>query len=257
MRPGRIVSLVIGCLLLVPALGLLLGGVVVGAGYAFGRDSDGYFSPAPERVRTDTVAITAGEVEFGTDPGSPDWVLDIIDADVRLRAVSVDPDREVFIGIARTRDIEAYLASVAHDTLVEFDDGEAVYERVDGGDAVGPPAEETFWVESAQGRGTQELNWEPASGRWSAVLMNADGAPNVAADVEVGAKAGFLLPLVVIMLVLGLLLTAGAVALIVVGASGARRTPPVSPPAVPPPAAPPPAAPPPAAPGSSLPPPTT
>lgn len=247
MRPGRIVSLVIGCLLVLPALGLLLGGVVVGTGYAFGRDDDGYFSAGPERVGTDTVAITAGEIEFGTSPGSPDWVLDVVDADVRLRATSIDADREVFIGIARTSDLADYLASVAHDEIAEFENGEAVYERTDGGDEVAPPTEQAFWAASASGSGTQELTWEPASGRWSAVLMNADGTPDVVADVEVGAKSGFVLPLVVIMLVLGLLATAGAVALIVFGASGARRTGSASPP---------PAPTPPAAPGSPLPPPT-
>ena len=259
MRPGRIVSLVVGCLLLIPALALFVGGVVLGIGYAFGRDDDGYFSAGGERLRTDTVAVTAGDIEFGTEPGTPGWVFDVIDADVRLRAESIDPAVDVFIGIARTPDIDEYLASVAHDEVVEFDDGEAVYERVAGGDEVEPPAEQTFWEESASGPGTQELLWEPARGRWSAVVMNADGSPNVVADVEVGAKAGILLPLIVILLVVGLLATAGAVALIVFGALGARQSaqpvgPVAPPPAAPPSAAPPPAAPPPAAP-PSLPPP--
>jgi hypothetical protein len=255
MRPGRIVALVFGCLLLLPALGLLVGGVVIGAGYAFGRDDDGYFSTGTERLQTDTVAITSGDIDFGTEPGSPDWVFDVLDADVRVRAVGVDPDREVFIGIARTSDVDEYLASVAHDTIVEFDDGDAVYERTGGVDEIGPPAEQTFWEESASGDGSQELVWSPSSGRWSAILMNADGTPGVAADVEVSAKAGFLLPLVVIMLALGLMATAGAIALIVVGAAGARRTPSTGVPGAPPPGAPPSVVPP-GAPPSSLPPPT-
>ena len=43
MTPGRVIALVVGCLLLVPGLGLLLGGGALGAAYAFGRDDDGYF----------------------------------------------------------------------------------------------------------------------------------------------------------------------------------------------------------------------
>jgi hypothetical protein len=53
--------------------------------------------------------------------------------------------------------------------------------------------------------------------------MNADATPGLALDVNVGAKAGFVLPLALTMLGLGAVLTAAAVVLIVVGAAGARR----------------------------------
>ena len=51
--------------------------------------------------------------------------------------------------------------------------------------------------------------------------MNADGRPGVSVDVQVGARAGWLLPLSVGLLIAGGLLAAGAAALIGYGASGA------------------------------------
>jgi hypothetical protein len=54
------------------------------------------------------------------------------------------------------------------------------------------------------------------SGTWVAVVMNGDGSPGVAAGLEVAAKAGFLLPLAVAMMVIGGLIAVGATVLIVV-----------------------------------------
>lgn len=72
--------------------------------------------------------------------------------------------------------------------LVDIEDGDPVYERRPGTDAVGAPTEQTFWDVSASGPGVQEVTWEPANGRWAVVLMNADGTPNVISEVNVGAR---------------------------------------------------------------------
>ena len=42
MRANRIVAIVVGVLLLLPALAMLVGGVALGAAHAFARDDDGY-----------------------------------------------------------------------------------------------------------------------------------------------------------------------------------------------------------------------
>ena len=52
--------------------------------------------------------------------------------------------------------------------------------------------------------GEQELVWEAEGGRWTAVLMNADGSSGFAADVNVGVKAGFLGPLALTLLIVRL-----------------------------------------------------
>jgi hypothetical protein len=222
MTTRRIIALVAGCVLLLPALGMLLGGGALALAYATQRNDDGYFDVRIERLETITVAITGEDLDFAADPGSPDWLIDAIDLDVQLRATSLDDRREIFIGIARQEDLDRYLAGVAHDRVTDLDDG-AVYERIEGGDEVGVPVDQDFWVASATGAGTREITWEAASGRWGAVLMNADGSSGVSATMDVGARSAIILPLAIGLVVVGGLLTAGAVVLIVVGASGARQ----------------------------------
>ena len=67
MKPGRVVSLVIGCVLLLPGLGLLLGGSVLAIGYAATRDDQGYVNASLDRLSTSSVAITTDNVDFGSD----------------------------------------------------------------------------------------------------------------------------------------------------------------------------------------------
>ncbi len=224
MRPSRIVALVVGCLLVIPALAMLLGGGALGLGYTFGRGDDGYFDTTIDRLATNTVAITAEDITFTAEPGSPDWVLDALDADVRLRA-SNSTERNLFLGIARQADVDAYLAGVAHDEVTDLANGlEPVYRSRSGGSTIAAPVDQTFWAATAAGPGNLELEWEATSGSWSAVLMNADGSPGVIADVNVGAKAAFVLPLALTMFGVGALLTGLAVGLIVAGALAAHQS---------------------------------
>ncbi len=223
MRPGRIVALVIGSILVLPAVALLFGGGALAIAYAVARDDDGYFSAGIDRIASPTPAVTAEDITFATEPGSPDWLLDWLDLDVQVRATPIESDRALFLGIAREADLDGYLAGVAHDEIVDIDGRTPVFRSRSGGDVVAPPTDQTFWAASASGVGTQELEWEATSGNWAAALMNADGSPLVAADVDVGVKAGFVLPLALIMMGIGVVLTAAAVTLIVVGASGMRR----------------------------------
>jgi len=224
MHTRRIAALVLGCLLIIPAIALLFGGGALGLGYAFGRGDDGYFETTLDRLETDTVAITAEDVTFAAEPGSPDWILNALDTDVRLRATNADATREIFVGIGPEEAVGAYLAGVAHDEVIGFNSFRGVeYRSRSGTDTIEPPAEQDFWAVAATGPGTQELDWEATSGRWSVVAMNADGAPDVAVDVNVGAKGLFVLPLALIMVGVGAVLTALSVALIVVGARNSTR----------------------------------
>ncbi len=219
-HPGRIVALVLGCIAVLPALGMLLAGGALSAAYAFGRDDDGFFEVHVDDLETSTAALTAEEIDLTTDPGTPGWLVDSLDADVRLTLTPVDGDREMFLGIGPQRDVDAYLSTVAHDEIRSFDGGEPNLRRRDGDADADPPTDQDLWVASVSGSGSQELLWEVGSGRWAVVVMNADGSAGVAADVVVGAKADFVLPLGLLMLVIGGLGLVVAVVLIVFGAHG-------------------------------------
>ncbi|MEL6891642.1 MAG: DUF4389 domain-containing protein [Actinomycetota bacterium] len=219
MKPLRTVVLVLGCLLLLPSVALLFGGGALGVGYAIARDDDGYVEVGLDRLQTDTAAIRSEEADFLTDPGSPDWVIDFIDVDIRIAATAVDGD-DVFVGIAREADVEDFLTGVAHDVIVEVDSTTPEYERAAGTTTGVSPRDTDIWVASASGL-EPTLEWEWDSGSWAAVLMNADGSPGVAADVDVGGKSGAIIPIAISMIAFGVIGVALGVGLIVVAT---RRT---------------------------------
>lgn len=222
-KTRRVIALVVGCLALLPALGAFFGGGALALGHAFGRDDAGYFGTNLDRIESPTVAVTTDKVDLIADTGEVSRVIDSLDADVRIRATNARSADAVFIGIASQADMNRYLSDVAHDEVREMRGHRPVYRTRSGGNEVTAPTAENFWVARASGRGSQELVWRVRSGRWVAVVMNADGSPGVAADVDVGARAGFVLPLALILLGLGVVATAGSVALIVFGAHGLGR----------------------------------
>ncbi|MEL7207648.1 MAG: DUF4389 domain-containing protein, partial [Actinomycetota bacterium] len=217
MRPLRIASLVLGTLLAVPAIGLLLGGGSLALAYAFGRDDDGYFERSADGIASEAAAVTTDELDLAVDPGTPDQLLDTLDLDVRL-AVTEAEGGQVFVGIAPAADLDTYLGGVAHDQILEFEDGSPVFRRQPGTADAPPPADQTFWTVSAAGPGTQEIEWEATAGRWAVVVMNADGRPGVSFDADVGARAGVVPTVIGALLAVGAVLTIGAVGLIVLGA---------------------------------------
>ncbi len=214
MKPARVVVLVIGCILLLPAVAMFVGGGALAVGYAVARDDDGYVEVSLDRLQTDAGAIRSEELDLFTDPGSPDWVIDFIDADIRITAQAVEDD-DLFVGIGREPDVLAYLDGAAHDLLVDVDGGAPEYERVAGTRQLGPPADEDFWVATADGN-APVVEWEATDGSWIVVLMNGDAAPGIAADVDVGAKSGAIFPIAFTMLGLGLVGIAASITLIIV-----------------------------------------
>jgi hypothetical protein len=216
MRPIRVVAIITGLVLVVPAIAMLLGGAALALGHTFGRDADGFFETTIDQIETGTVAVVAEELDFSSDPAGPSWILDRLDAEVRL--IVEDSSNDMFLGIATRDDVDAYLAGVAHNEIVEIGDGLVpVYRYRDGSSVVAPPASETFWVVSAQGSTPLPLVWEPTDGTWAVVLMNADASAGVLADVNVGVKAGFVLPAALILLGLGTILTPVMIGLIIYG----------------------------------------
>jgi len=218
MRPGRVIAIIVGSVLALLALGIFIAGGVLSLAYIVESDDGGYFDESLDRMGTATAAITTGDVDLRTDPG-PEWVLDAVDVSVRLQATGVAVNDELFVGIGPETDVETYLSGVAHDEVKDIRaSGRILYQHVPGAESATPPAEETFWVASASGSGTQTVEWEVAGGQWAVVLMNADGSPGILADMTVGVRSGVLLGIGVAMLAIGGVLLALAVAVILAGA---------------------------------------
>jgi hypothetical protein len=222
---GRIVMTVVGALLIVISLGFgAIGGVLTWA-HATQRDSDGFFTSGTHRLESITAAITSEDLDLGVGPGRGDRDFDLGDvATVRLRAES-QAQRPIFIGIGPARDVDAYLANVAHAEIdsIDFRPFRVTYDVRAGAARATPPGSQNFWAASAQGVGAQQLEWDLESGRWTIVVMNANGARGVAVDADAGVKADWVLPLGI-----GLLVGFGAFALLgtvllVVGAAGLGR----------------------------------
>ncbi|MCB0967334.1 MAG: hypothetical protein KDB37_10905, partial [Ilumatobacter sp.] len=214
---GHIIALVVGCLAILPSLGMLTGGIFVTV--AHGVADDGYFDVTLDRVESDGVAVAAVDLwEDAADDEDWPWVLDFLDPDIRLDAIGGSSADELFIGIGRTDDVEAYLADASFDEVTDFRDREPVYlPHVGDADTVAAPTEQTFWVAETSGPGEQRLDWEARNGDWSVVVMNADGSPGVSADVTVGVSSDAVLPIGIVLVVLGAIGVLGSVALIVIG----------------------------------------
>ncbi|WP_185996223.1 DUF4389 domain-containing protein [Nocardioides campestrisoli] len=210
---GRVTTLVVGSVLVFSALGLLVVGLLGAVLDQEERDADGFFMTPSLALSTDSYAIASERLDLHTESAT-DVVPDQLLGDVRLRA---DPrsSEQVFIGIGPTSAVRDYLSGVGHVVLVDLRDGDPVYRtsprETPGSAPAEAPGLQDFWAASASGGQDTTLTWTPEDGEWTAVVMNADAAPGVAARVSVGTK------LPALQVVLGtLLLLAGA--LFVVGA---------------------------------------
>ena len=199
MKLGRVVLLVVGSLISLIGFGLLAAGASVGWATATQRDDAGFFTTTDERFSSDSYAITSDKIDLG-DPGPDDWWADRDLATVRITADNTSSGA-LFIGIGPDTDIEEYLAGVPHDevTNVDFQPFSAEYRREHptGTSTPTPPEDETFWVAQASGASTQTLTWDLESGNWAIVVMNADATPNVSADVELGGRLDYLVPIAI------------------------------------------------------------
>jgi hypothetical protein len=202
---GPIISVVVGSIVVAGALAVAGVGVTLAVVEGTMRDDDGYVMVGDEDLTTDTFALTSSNLVLELDdPASavPDAVL----GDMKFSAAPLDGD-PLFIGLARTADVQGYLGGVRHDTVTDLVRPD--YRRTDGGAPSGRPEAQDFWVESSAGAGEQTVVWEPRDGDWTVVVMNADAG----AGVETRATAGAELP--VLEWVVAALLIAAGVGLVV------------------------------------------
>ena len=224
MKAGRIVALVLGCLVGLVGLGLLIVGVVATVAYGAGRDDDGFFRTDEIHLATPTAAITSENLDLGGAPGDADWLTERGDfATVTLDLRPAASGGDLFAGIGPTADVEAYLASVPHDRVEDFDESSdnVSYERQEGSSTPAPPGDQTFWVAELTTADSTTLTWDVEGGDWTVVVMNVDGTSGIDADARVGIKLDWLLPVAIGLIVVGVVLLTGGTLLAVF----ATRTP--------------------------------
>ena len=165
----------------------LAGGLLLWANGHY-KDADGYLSTGSQRFASSGSALTTGNLEVGA--GAPGFLLK---ADrygtVRLEALAKN-DKRLFVGVARTRDVDAYLRGVARSEVEDIDYApfRARYTQHPGSRRPAPPADQRIWA----AQGSHTVRWNVEHGDWSVVVMNADGSRGVAAAVSAGAKVPYI-----------------------------------------------------------------
>ncbi|MCP4434597.1 MAG: DUF4389 domain-containing protein [Actinomycetia bacterium] len=188
---GWIILVVAGAIVSLFSFAPLAGGAFLLWADSTQKDADGFFVTPAERIETTSYAVTSDELDFGADPTADQTAFELGDVvTVRMDAESTT-ESAIFVGIGPRREVDEYLGDVSRAIITDMsvDPFSVDYDYEGAGAPSGPPGDEDFWVAAAEGNGEQSLEWEPSSGKWSVVVMNADGAEGVSADVAVGAKS--------------------------------------------------------------------
>jgi hypothetical protein len=220
-RAARIALLATGAISALIAVVLLsVGGIALLADGE--KDANGYLSTGTQHFGTDTHALVTDSLDVDLD--GAESILDEGELGTLRLQVTPENGEPVFVGVAHTDQVAAYLRDVAHTTVtdVDFDPFQAAYSRQDGERSPASPAQQRIWAQSAHGAGSQTLTWEVEDGDWSIVVMNADGSSDVQAQIKAGAKVPLLAKLGWAGTAGGTLLLIGAAGLLVLGIRSPR-----------------------------------
>jgi hypothetical protein len=221
---GRIVSLILGVLLVLPGAGVLAGGGFVLWIDRTQRDANGFVTTDPIRLSTDASALLGTfdvDRQLGTDwlmltgpgatigPGSHEVIR------IRVRPEGAG---DAFVGIGPTAEVLRFLDGVAYADVTDF---HPTYELVPG-EAPAPAVDGGPWVARSRGDAAS-LRWDVEEGSWTVVVMNGDASAGVDVRVDAGARLEVLDEIGFVLLGVGALLLALGTILIAVPAARASR----------------------------------
>lgn len=214
-RGWRMVATVAGAVLVLLSVGLMAAGSAMLWVHSARRDAAGYYTTPVISLQTSAYALT-----FNADlpADSVGWVPSDVLGKVRVRATAADQS-SIFIGVAPRADVTSWLSGVAHQPVTVLGQGSALASSPKGAvaQAPAPPSEQTLWVASTHGPGTQTLTWAPRSGSWTVVIMNTDAAAGIAVRADAGISSTLLLPIGVVSAGMGLIVLAVGALLLVLG----------------------------------------
>jgi hypothetical protein len=185
MTAGRVIALVVGIVVtLASVAGLAVGGALAWLDEGR-RDSAGFVTSGQVAMSTTGYALTSENfrIDVGAATVPRDWF-----GDVRIRVASTD-GVPVFVGLARSADVEAYLAGVGYSTVRSIGTNRTKYVDHAGGAPASAPAALEIWRVKASGPGEQTITWPVENGDWTLVVMAADGSANIGVRADVGATA--------------------------------------------------------------------
>ncbi len=190
MSAGKIILLVFGIIGLLISIGLLVGGGTLLWADNTIKDSEGFYTTETIQIEKDSYAIVTGPADIDIEAGW-DWG-DLVT--FKVEGSNNDPSNQIFIGVARESDVDAYLSGVEYDEMTNLHiyPYSVDYQNHPGSIVPGTPTSQTFWAESTYGAGTQILEWELEPGSHSLVLMNDDGSVGIDISVVLGAKVPLL-----------------------------------------------------------------
>jgi hypothetical protein len=200
-RAGVIALGITSGVLAVIAVGLLVATLVLGWMYVR-QDSDGFLESRTVDLSTDGYAIASEELQFEEVPVG--WLPANLVGTFRVEAES--SSAAVFIGLGPSSEVDDYLEGVGHSRVTSLGTFFGVdYQELEGGPAEDPDLQD-FWIATAQGTGTRQVEWEAEAGDWTIVVMNADASSGVDTAVSVALDNRWL-PLAFLMTGLIFLLT--------------------------------------------------
>jgi hypothetical protein len=201
---------VIGVLLVLVSLALLGAGGTGMWAYLVKRDA-GYVTTGAHTFSSAGSALATEPTRLGS--AGVGWLYPpTLLGEIRIRVTPVSADARLFVGIARSEDVDRYLEGVERTVINDFWDDDV--EPVGGGRVRSAPAARRFWVASSSGTGTRNLVWKPADGTWTAVVMNADARRGVDIGADLGARMPALPWIALGLLLGGVVFIAGGVLLI-------------------------------------------
>jgi hypothetical protein len=140
---------------------------------------------------------------------------------VRVRAANPS-ERPLFVGIARSADVESFLKGTAYDEVrASSTTVESITHHI-GALASTPvisPGEQSIWAAASVGSGTRDMVWRAHDGQWRTVIMNADGSTQVDAMTSTSVAVQDVWPAALLILLAGVFTTVGGLVVVNQGAS--------------------------------------
>ena len=220
---GRITALVIGALLVLVSLALL-GGGGTGLWADLTQRDAGYVTTGVHEFSTSGSALATEPTQLGAS--GVGWLYSpALLGKLRIRVTPLSAGPALFVGIGRSTDVDRYLAGVNHTVLSDFFGNKV--KTVAGGSPASAPGTQHFWVASSTGPGAQTLKWDPHSGSWTVVVMNANAQPGIGVRTDLGARMPAVLWIAIGLLLAGAVFLVGG-GLLIAGAIRGRRARPES-----------------------------